>query len=106
MQKATKHNYFTFYFTKNRLVSFSLNRRFFAFIIQSFIKNGCAGTSLYVNGKFIERLEGRKKQVYNPKYTRIEYMPIQETLVFPLKQIGDEINGFKGKIKGLRVEQE
>lgn len=70
------------------------------------IEGDWKGTSLYVNGKFIERLEGRKKQVYNPKYTRIEYMPIQETLVFPLKQIGDEINGFKGKIKGLRVEQE
>ena len=70
------------------------------------IKGDWKGTSLYVNGKLVERLEGRKKQVYNPKYTRIEYMPIQETLVFPLEQIGDDINGFKGKIKNLRIEQE
>ena len=53
-----------------------------------------------------ERLEGRKKRVYNPKYDRLESMPIQETLVFPLKQIGSPINGFKGQIKNINVKQE
>ena len=62
------------------------------------IKGDWKGTSLYVNGKLQERLEGRKKRVYNPKYDRLESMPIQETLVFPLKQIGSPINGFKGQI--------
>lgn len=69
------------------------------------IKGDWKGTSLYVNGTLIERLEGRKKQVYNPKYSRIEYMPIHETLIFPLQQIGNEINGFKGNIKNLKIEQ-
>jgi hexosaminidase len=59
-----------------------------------------------VNGKLQERLEGRKKRVYNPKYDRLESMPIQETLVFPLKQIGSPINGFKGQIKHVIVKQE
>lgn len=62
------------------------------------------GTTLFVDGKEIERLEGRKRRVYNPKYDRLEDMPIQQTLIFPLYQVGDRINGFKGKIKELRVE--
>ncbi len=70
------------------------------------IKGDWKGTSLFVNGKLQERLEGRKKRVYNPKYKRLENMPIQETLVFPLQQIGDSINGFKGKVKNIRVMQE
>ena len=70
------------------------------------IKGDWKGTSLYVNGKLQERLEGRKKRVYNPKYDRLESMPIQETLVFPLKQIGSPINGFKGQIKNVIVKQE
>ena len=69
------------------------------------IEGDWKGTSLYVNGKLQERLEGRKKRVYNPKYDRLESMPIQETLVFPLKQIGDPINGFKGQIKNICVKQ-
>ena len=69
------------------------------------IKGDWKGTSLYVNGKLQERLEGRKKRVYNPKYDRLESMPIQETLVFPLKQIGYPINGFKGQIKNVIVKQ-
>ena len=68
------------------------------------IKGDWKGTSLYVNGKLQERLEGRKKRVYNPKYNRLESMPIQETLVFPLQHIGDQINGFKGKIKYIKVK--
>ena len=70
------------------------------------IQGDWKGTSLYVNGKLQERLQGRKKRVYNPKYNRLENMPIQETLVFPLQQIGDDINGFKGKLKNVRVVQE
>ena len=70
------------------------------------IKGDWKGTSLYVNGKLQERLEGRKKRVHNPKYNRLESMPIQETLVFPLQYIGDKINGFKGKIKNVKVLQE
>ena len=69
------------------------------------IKGDWKGTSLYVNGKLQERLEGRKKRVYNPKYDRLESMPIQETLVFPLKQIGSPINGFKGQVKNVIVKQ-
>ena len=70
------------------------------------IKGDWKGTSLYVNGKLQERLEGRKKRVHNPKYNRLESMPIQETLVFPLQYIGDNINGFKGKLKNVKVLQE
>ena len=70
------------------------------------IKGDWKGTSLYVNGKFQERLEGRKKRVLNTKYNRLESMPMQETLVFPLQHIGDEINGFKGKVKNVKVSQE
>ena len=69
------------------------------------IQGDWKGTSLYVNGKLQERLEGRKKRVYNPKWDRLESMPIQETLVFPLKQVGDPINGFKGQIKQVKVTQ-
>lgn len=70
------------------------------------IKGDWKGTSLYVNGKLQERLQGRKKRVHNPKYNRLESMPIQETLVFPLQYIGDNINGFKGKLKNVKVLQE
>jgi len=70
------------------------------------IKGDWKATSLYVNGKLQERLEGRKKRVHNPKYNRLESMPIQETLVFPLQCIGDTINGFKGKLKNVKVLQE
>ena len=70
------------------------------------IKGDWKGTSLYVNGKLQERLEGRKKRVLNTKYNRLESMPMQETLVFPLQHIGDKINGFKGKVKNVKVSQE
>ena len=68
------------------------------------IKGDWKGTSLYVNGKLQERLQGRKKRIYNPKYNRLENMPMQETLIFPLQKMGDEINGFKGKIKNVKVQ--
>ena len=70
------------------------------------IKGDWKGTSLYVNGKLQERLEGRKKRVYNSKYNRMENMPIQETLIFPLQYIGDQMNGFNGKVKDIKVVQE
>ena len=70
------------------------------------IKGDWKGTSLYVNGKLQERLEGRKKRVLNTKYNRLESMPMQETLVFPLQHIGDKINGFNGKLKHVKVSQE
>lgn len=63
------------------------------------------GTSLYVNGKLQERLEGRKMKAYYEKYKRMDYMPYLETLVFPLRQIGDPLNGFKGKIQNVTCVQ-
>ena len=69
------------------------------------IQGDWKGTSLYVNGKLQERLEGRKKRVYNPKYNRLENMPIQETLIFPLQYLGDPINGFNGQLKNVKVVQ-
>lgn len=65
------------------------------------IEGDYKGTSLYVNGKLQERLEGRKMKVYDAKYKRMDYMPYQETLIFPLHQIGDLLNGFKGKIQDV-----
>ena len=65
------------------------------------IEGDYKGTSLYVNGKLQERLEGRTKKVYRRQYKRMEYIEYQETLVFPLRQIGDALNGFKGKIKNV-----
>ena len=62
------------------------------------------GTSLYVNGKLQERLEGRKMKVYRKEYKRMEYMPIQETLIFPLRCIGDSLNGFKGALRNVKCE--
>ena len=69
------------------------------------IQGDWKGTSLYVNGILQERLEGRKKRVYNPKYNRLENMPIQETLIFPLQYLGDPINGFNGQLKNVKVVQ-
>ena len=70
------------------------------------IKGDWKGTSLYVNGKLQERLEGRKKRVYNTQHRRLDNMPMQETLIFPLQHIGDPINGFKGQLKNVKVTQE
>ena len=63
------------------------------------------GTSLYVNGKLQERLEGRKMKVYWKKNKRMDYMPYQETLIFPLRWIGNPLNGFKGKIQNVTCVQ-
>ena len=51
-------------------------------------------------------LEGRKKRVYNTQHRRLDNMPMQETLIFPLQHIGDPINGFKGQLKNVKVTQE
>lgn len=69
------------------------------------IEGDSKGTSLYVNGKLQERLEGRKKKVYRKQFKRMEYMPYQETLVFPLRQIGDPVNGFKGELRDVNCRQ-
>lgn len=65
------------------------------------IQGDYKGTSLYVNGELKERLEGRTMKVYRAQYKRMEYMQYQETLIFPLKQVGDAINGFTGQLKNV-----
>lgn len=69
------------------------------------IEGDYKGTSLYVNDKLQERLEGRKMKVFCEKYKRMDYMAYQETLIFPLRHIGDSLNGFKGKIQDVICEQ-
>lgn len=69
------------------------------------IEGDYMGTSLYVNGKLQERLEGRKKKVYREQFKRMEYMSYLETLIFPLRQIGDSVNGFKGKLRDVNCSQ-
>lgn len=63
------------------------------------------GTSLYVNGQLVERLEGRKRMVHNVRYNRKDYNWYQETLIFPLQQIGDVNQGFTGAIKNVVCTQ-
>ena len=69
------------------------------------IEGDWKGTSLYVDGKLQERLEGRTMRAYNPKYKSMDHMRIHETLVFPLQQLGDALNGFQGKLKDVTVKQ-
>lgn len=63
------------------------------------------GTSLYVNGKLVERLQGKTKLSAINKHGKKTNMYIQETLFFPLQFIGSAQNGFKGEIKNLKVVQ-
>ena len=70
------------------------------------IEGDYKGTSLYVDGRLQERLEGRKMKAYYEKYRRMDYMTYQETLIFPLRRIGNCLNGFKGKIKDVICRQE
>lgn len=65
------------------------------------IEGDYKGTTLYINGKKAERLEGRIKQFYNYTHHRKDGMYVQETLVFPMQQIGDVRNGFKGKLRNI-----
>lgn len=62
------------------------------------------GTSLYIDGELKERLEGKIGQVYNRKAERLDKIWYRETLIFPLEQIGDSQQGFKGIIKNVRCE--
>lgn len=59
------------------------------------------GTSLYINGKLQERLKGRIGVSYNLKAQKKDSIWYQETLIFPLQQIGDREMGFKGLIKNI-----
>ena len=69
------------------------------------IEGDYKGTTLYINGAKSERLEGRIKQSYNYQYNRKDKMYVQETLVFPMQQIGDVRNGFKGKLRNVNCIQ-
>lgn len=60
---------------------------------------------LYINGEKAERLEGRVKQFYNYTHKRKDKMYMQETLVFPMRQIGDVQNGFRGKLRNINCTQ-
>lgn len=57
------------------------------------------GTSLYVNGIFVERLEGTVQTFKNTK----DKMAKVQTLFFPLNFIGDPENSFTGEIASLSV---
>lgn len=65
------------------------------------VEGDLKGTSLYIDGKLEERLEGRIGQVYDLKRNRKDRIWYMETLVFPLRQIGDNQMGFKGKVKNV-----
>jgi hexosaminidase len=56
------------------------------------------GTSLYVNGALVERLEGVKQIFPNGKQ-----MAKVQTLFFPLQYIGDKSNAFNGYLTDVRV---
>lgn len=94
----------------------AFSRDGYTFVFQSFrlpeeqwtevrILGDYKGTSLYVNGELKERLEGRTMKVYRAQYKRMEYMQYQETLIFPLQQIGDGLNGFTGQLKNVVCRQ-
>ncbi|ATA89548.1 beta-N-acetylhexosaminidase [Capnocytophaga stomatis] len=60
------------------------------------------GTSLYVNGKQSERLEGKTHSTNNGK----NKIYIQQTLIFPLQYIGSSNqNSFQGRIKNLKINK-
>lgn len=65
------------------------------------VEGDAKGTSLFVNGQKQERLEGRIGEFYNLKAKRKDRMWYQETLIFPLQQIGDSQMGYKGRIKNV-----
>ncbi len=69
------------------------------------IEGDYKGTTIYINGKKTERLEGRKQHHFNAKHKRLDAMYIQETLIFPLQRIGGEHGGFRGKLRGLSYQQ-
>ena len=61
------------------------------------------GTSLYIDGKLIERLEGNKLEFTNAASGKVEKLHLQQTLQFPLRYIGGENGTFVGSIKDLKV---
>ncbi|GAA3950510.1 family 20 glycosylhydrolase [Pedobacter ginsengiterrae] len=63
------------------------------------ISGDSKGTSLYVNGIFVERLEGKMQIFKNTK----DKMATVQTLFFPLKYIGDPLNSFAGSFASLAV---
>ncbi len=69
------------------------------------VEGDTRGTTLFINGKQVERLEGRQQRHYNAKHKRLDAMYIQETLIFPMTNIGDSRNGFRGCVTGLKIEQ-
>lgn len=66
------------------------------------IEGNNKGTSLYVDGQLVEKLEGNKKVVKDMR-GKDNFLHYQQTLVFPLQQIGDQQNGFRGKLRNLEV---
>lgn len=59
------------------------------------------GTSLYVNDKLVERLEGRTMRTFRKGSNKPESMVYQETLIFPLAELGDTLNGFQGELRNI-----
>lgn len=59
------------------------------------------GTSLFINGRLAEKLEGAMRSFPGTK----DKNAIIQTLVFPLQTIGDSVNAFKGEIDNLKVIQ-
>ncbi|SKA01665.1 hexosaminidase [Chitinophaga eiseniae] len=59
------------------------------------------GTSLFINGRLAEKLEGAMRSFPGTKDRNM----IIQTLVFPLQTIGDSANAFKGEIDNLKVIQ-
>lgn len=57
------------------------------------------GTSLYVNGQLVEKLEGAVKTFPNTDKKNA----MVQTLFFPLQYIGAKTNAFKGSIQKLQV---
>lgn len=57
------------------------------------------GTSLYVNGQLVEKLEGAVKTFSNTDKKNA----MVQTLFFPLQYIGAKTNAFKGSIQKLQV---
>lgn len=65
------------------------------------VEGDAKGTSLFIDGQLQERLEGRIGEVFNAKSQKKDRIWYQETLIFPLKQLGDTQMGFKGKMKNV-----
>ncbi|MFB6455191.1 family 20 glycosylhydrolase [Chitinophaga sp. Hz27] len=57
------------------------------------------GTSLFVNGKLVQRLQDEKISFSNTK----DKIAKMQTLIFPLQMIGATANAFNGEIDNLKV---